>query len=220
MLDISDRSSGRVLDPIERISEVLFGLIMVLTLTGTFSVLTADRAAVRTMLIGALGCNLAWGIIDAGMYLMARLNERNRKIEMLRAIRNAKDVSVAHSIIVRALPPLLASILPCAEIESMRRKLQQLPDLAPTPRLTRSDALGAAAVCILVFVSTFPVALPFIFLDNAQVALRVSNAIAIGMMFLCGYALGRDTGVRPWVAGLAMVAAGTALVGMAMALGG
>jgi hypothetical protein len=220
MLDVSNRPTNRVLDPIERISEVLFGLIMVLTFTGTLSVLTADRAAVRTMLIGALGCNLAWGIIDAGMYLMARLNEQSREIEMLRAIRHAKDVSAAHSVIIRALPPLLASILPSAEIDSMQQKLQQLPDLPPMPRLTRSDALGAAAVCLLVFLSTFPVALPFIFLSDAQVALRVSNAIAIGMMFLCGYAFGRDTGVRPWLAGLAMMGAGTALAGIAIALGG
>jgi len=220
MLDISNRPTDRVLDPIERISEVLFGLIMVLTFTGTLSVLTADRATVRTMLIGALGCNLAWGIIDAGMYLMSRLHEQSRKIEMFRAIHHAKDVSVAHGVIIRALPPLLASILPSAEIDSMRQRLQQLPDVPPTPRLTRSDALGAAAVGLLVFLSTFPVALPFIFLGNAQVALRVSNAIAIGMMFLCGYAFGRDTGVRPWLAGLAMMVAGTALAGIAIALGG
>ena len=51
----------RVLDPMDRISEVLFGLIMVLTYTGTLSVMSDDRTEVRTMLLGALGCNLAWG---------------------------------------------------------------------------------------------------------------------------------------------------------------
>jgi hypothetical protein len=61
-----------VLEPGERISEILFGLIMALTVTGTTSVVTADRFQIRTMLIAALGCNVAWGIIDAGMYLMAR----------------------------------------------------------------------------------------------------------------------------------------------------
>ena len=59
------RISKRVLEPIERVSEVLFGLIMVLTFTGSLSVAEAGREDVRTMLIGALGCNLAWGIIDA-----------------------------------------------------------------------------------------------------------------------------------------------------------
>ena len=53
----------RVLTPNERISEVLFGLIMVLTFTGSLSVAEAGREDIRTMLIGALGCNLAWGLI-------------------------------------------------------------------------------------------------------------------------------------------------------------
>ena len=33
-MNASDHSSKRVLDPIDRVSEVLFGLIMVLTFTG------------------------------------------------------------------------------------------------------------------------------------------------------------------------------------------
>ena len=71
MPDETIKSSKRVLEPNERISEVLFGLIMVLTFTGSLSVAEADRAEVRTMLIGALGCNLAWGIIDGVLYVMS-----------------------------------------------------------------------------------------------------------------------------------------------------
>jgi hypothetical protein len=72
----AERPSTRVLEPIERISEVLFGLIMVLTITGSISVAEAGRETVRTMLIGALGCNLAWGLIDAVMYLMGALSRQ------------------------------------------------------------------------------------------------------------------------------------------------
>jgi hypothetical protein len=79
----------RILEPGERISEILFGLIMALTVTGATSVVTADRFQIRTMLIAALGCNVAWGIIDAGMYLMARLIERGGNTLLLRKIREA-----------------------------------------------------------------------------------------------------------------------------------
>src|SRR6478736_677582 len=61
---------GAVLSPIDRISEVLFGLIMVLTFTGTINVAHAGRGEIRDLLWSALGCNLAWGIVDALMYLM------------------------------------------------------------------------------------------------------------------------------------------------------
>jgi hypothetical protein len=53
-------------------------LIMALTITGVVSVVTADHFQIRTMLFAALGCNLGWRIIDAGMYLMARLGERGQ----------------------------------------------------------------------------------------------------------------------------------------------
>src|SRR3954469_18809888 len=111
----------RVLEPQDRISEVLFGLIMVLTFTGSLSVAEAGRDDVRTMLIGALGCNLAWGIIDAVLYLMGGLAERGRSLTTLRAVRIATDPLKAQQLIIGALPPLVASILQPAELESIHQ---------------------------------------------------------------------------------------------------
>ena len=79
---------------------------------------------------------------------------------------------------------------------------------------------GSVGVFLLVFLSTFPVVIPFLVMQNVGPALRVSNAIAIVMLFLTGYAFGRMTGRRPWVVGTAMVVLGSMLVGMTMALGG
>ena len=91
------RSPKRVLEPIDRISEVLFGLIMVLTFTGSLSVAQAGRDDVRAMLIGALGCNLAWGIIDAVFYLMGCLAEKHRGLATFRAVRDARDPEQARA---------------------------------------------------------------------------------------------------------------------------
>ena len=79
--------------------EVLFGLIMVLTFTCSFSVAESGRAEVRTMLFAALGCNLIWGIIDAIMYLMGCLAERARSLRRFRAVRSARDAQKAQGII-------------------------------------------------------------------------------------------------------------------------
>ena len=57
-------------------------------------------------------------------------------------------------------------------------------------------------------------------MHNALLALRISNAIAIGMLFVAGYAFGRITGRRPWAAGIIMVLLGSILVGLTIALGG
>jgi hypothetical protein len=219
-VDISAEPSYRVLDPMDRISEVLFGLIMVLTYTGTLSIATAGHAEIRTMLIGAIGCNLAWGIIDAGLYVLARLNERGRNILLFRGLRKAADPDTAHRIIADALPPLVASVLPPDQLEFMRQKLLQAAEPPARPRLTKSDGLGALGIFLLVFLSTFPVVIPFLVFDDARLALRVSNAIAIAMLFGCGYAFACYAGLRPWPTGLAMVVIGGVLVAITIALGG
>ncbi len=94
------------------------------------------------------------------------------------------------------------------------------PSRRPRARLGRDDWLGAAAVFLLVFVSTFPVVIPFIVMTHAVPALRVSNAIAIALLFLAGYTYGRQTNYRPVWLGCWMVVLGAALAGLTMALGG
>jgi hypothetical protein len=215
----SAKLPNRILDPMDRISEVLFGLIMALTFTCTLGVATADHIQVRTMLFAALGCNLAWGIIDGGVYLMARLNQRGRAIVNWRAVRDTADANVAQRIVADALPPLLASITEPPQLETMRQKLRQLPEPA-RPRLTKSDWLAALGICLLSFLSTFPIVIPFLLIADARVALRVSNATAIVMLFLCGFMFGRYSGFRPVAMGFSMVALGSALVGVAILLGG
>jgi hypothetical protein len=212
--------TDRILEPVERLSEILFGLIMALTVTGAVSVATADRLQVRAMVVAALGCNIAWGIIDAGMYLMARLAERGRTILTTKAIRDTSDPESARRIIADELPAPLASVLPPAQLDVMRDRIAQMPVSGASPGLTTHDYLGAAGVCILVILSTFPVVIPFIFIHDARLALRVSNAVAVVLLFLCGYLFGQHAALRPWTTGLAMVAVGLALVSIAIALGG
>jgi hypothetical protein len=210
----------RVLDPIDRLSEVLFGLIMVLTFTGSLSVLTAGREDVRTMLVGALGCNLAWGIIDAVFYLMARLADRGRDLATFRAVRETGDPEVGQRLVAGALPPVIASILAPAEVEGMRRRLLELPSPPERAHLRADDARGALGVFLLVFLSTFPVVIPFLVMRDPVPALRASNAIAVALLFVAGYLFGRMTGHRPVWAGSAMVVLGSILVGITIALGG
>lgn len=215
----STNVSKRVLEPNERIAEVLFGLIMVLTFTGSLSVAEAGRDDVRTMLIGALGCNIAWGIIDGILYLMGCLSERGRGIRALRALRAARSAEEAHMVIADALPPLVAGTLGADDYESIREKLCQLPEPAHQ-HLSKRDWLGALGVFLWVFCATFPVTIPFIFMSDIGWATRVSNAIAIVLLFVTGYAFGRVAEYLPWLTGLAMVVLGGVLVSLTIWLGG
>lgn len=220
MSHLSPTSSRRVLDPIDRVSEVLFGLIMVLTFTGSLSVAESGRDDVRAMLIGALGCNIAWGIIDAVLYLMGCLAEKGKGIATVWAVRAAASAEQAQAAIREALPDMVASVLTPVELEAMRERIVKLPDPPKRARLSGEEWRGALGVFILVVVTTFPVAIPFIFMNELQPAMRVSNGIAVAMLFIAGEMFGRMTGRRRWFTGFAMVLLGAVLVAMTMALGG
>lgn len=220
MKDRREATQRRVLDPMDRIAEVLFGIIMVLTFTGSLSAATSGREEIRTMLLGAIGCNLAWGIVDAAMFLMAQLSERGRGLVAYRTARHAGEPERARQAIADALPPVVASVLTPGEIDAIRERLRSQPEPPPAPRLHGEDWRGALGVLLLVFLSTFPVVIPFLLMRDARTALRVSNVIAISLLFLTGHALGRLAGHRPIRIGLLMVLIGTALVAITIALGG
>jgi VIT1/CCC1 family predicted Fe2+/Mn2+ transporter len=218
--DVVDRGSSRVLDPIERISEVLFGLFMVLTFTGTLSVVESGRDEVRSMLVAAIGCNIAWGFVDGVMYVLRNLVARGRKARLVRAVHGADRPEQAHRIIGDELGGMAGALGPI-ELERVRQWIvaQPVPEVTLSS-VTALDLRAAVAVFLLVFLSTFPVVLPFVFITDPGLAKRVSAAVAIAMLFLCGYGWGRYASVKPWRTGVAMVLLGLGIEAVVIALGG
>jgi len=210
----------RILDPQERASEVLFGLIMVLTFTGSLSVATSSRDDVREMFLGALGCNLAWGLIDGVMYLTSILVERGRMLALARAVRAGTDPAAARSHVERVLPDGFERLMEPADLDAIVARVRALPELATFPRLTLRDCAGALGVLLLVFFSTLPVVLPFLLIESTWTAMRVSNGIALGMLFWTGYLQAGWGGLRRIPFAMAMVALGVVLVAITIALGG
>jgi hypothetical protein len=210
----------RLLSPIERMSEILFGLIMALTFTCTISVIEANRAEVKSMLIGAIGCNVAWGLVDAVMYLLMTMTEKGRGLTVYNFVRNTTDVRKAHRFIAETMPPVIASNMRSDEMEGIRQKLLQMPQQPKVIPLLFKDFKMALAIFFLVFVSTFPVVIPFIFIQNLQTALRTSNGVAIVLMFLCGWSLAKYAGRNCILMGVIMSLVGIALVLITIALGG
>jgi hypothetical protein len=204
----------------DRISEILFGLVMVLTVTCSFSVGGGGRTEARQMLIGAFGCNLAWGVIDAMLYWLACVYARGRHLTALRTVRESENPEDAYAVIADALPPVVASVMTRVEFESVRQRLRNVPTPPTSPSITADEWLGGIAVFVLVVVAILPVVLPFLFFEDPMRALRVSNGIAILMLFLTGYVYGYHAGYRPVASGLIMTAVGGAMVGLTIALGG
>jgi VIT1/CCC1 family predicted Fe2+/Mn2+ transporter len=209
-----------VLNPLERVSEIACGLIMVLSFTGALSVTHAGEAGVHRMLIAAILCNLTWGIIDATFYLIGCLAEYSRGVKLLLNAQESTELTRKQQIIASVLPSKVAEALSPSDFERIHAHLKNYPPPATHLRLTGRNLRGALGVFLLVFLSTFPVVVPFMIVRDARLALHLSNFIAIALLFSCGCLLASYTGLRPVRTGLAMVAIGGALVALMIALGG
>jgi VIT1/CCC1 family predicted Fe2+/Mn2+ transporter len=209
----------RLLDPVDRISEVLFGLIMAVTIVGSLSIATAGQAEVRTVLIAALGCNVAWGLVDAVMYVVRTATERARLRTLAGRIRGA-DAGTGIRLIANALPEHLAPIVGPSDVENMRTRLLARPASGGS-LLRPRDFLEAFGIFAMVVIATFPVVAPFLLTEEVAKAMNASRVVTLVMLAIAGAGLGRYAGYgRPWVAGMAMAAFGAVLILAVMALGG
>jgi hypothetical protein len=216
---IIKKSSGS-LDAVDRINEVNFGLIMVLTFTCTINAATEGREEVRTLLWAALSCNVAWGIIDSFIYLFSVMMYRGETLDVINNIRHAPNEAEGNKMVGDALPPLLASLMEKEHISGLRHKILQLPQPPRKASLMWRDVLGAVKIFLLVFGSTFPAVIPFIFIKDIFLATRISNGIALLLLFITGYYFGKTTHRHPVAHGLMLAGIGALLVAMTIALGG
>jgi len=209
-----------VLSPVDRISEVLFGLIMVLTFTGTISVTSSGKQEINSLLWAALCCNFAWGLVDAIMYLLDTLTERGHSLTLIGKIRKAANPSEIRETMEEEIQPLISGLLSESEIDGLAKRIMELPEPRGQKLLSYSDIMSAVQIFFLVFLCTFPVVIPFLWLDEVMLAMRLSNAIALIMLFACGLLLARYAGFRPYVTALSYVGIGVILVAITMLLGG
>jgi hypothetical protein len=216
----TDAMREPVLSPVDRISELLFGLFMALTFVGAVSVTDPGQGQIRSMFIAALGCNLAWGLVDAVMYLVRTVTDRGRSLTLVHSVQAAPDAEAGRKLVEGALAVQARGLVSSAEIEAIRGRIVALTSLPARPRLNAKDFLAALAIFLIVVTSTFPVVLPFVFIQDVGMAKNVSRAIALAMLFFGGLALGRYAGYGSWKAGFTMAGLGTALVLAINALGG
>lgn len=213
----------RFLEPAEWLGEILFGLIMVLTITLGAGLLVADGPdATREILGSVLGCILAWALIDAIIFVMNRMFDRSRTAWLIEGVQNAADEQHGLAIIRKELDPKLTAI--SSEEERMRlyRDIFRNLKTATVPKTTiQSEEIGVALVTFfLVMFSTVPALLPFLFFKDRYVALPISNGLLLTMLFFVGYCWARHAKTSPWPTGLVVMMIGLTMVGIAKLLGG
>jgi VIT1/CCC1 family predicted Fe2+/Mn2+ transporter len=208
-----------LLNPMDRAAELLFGVIMAVTFTCSISVGSSHQVEMTELLIGTIGCNLAWGFVDAIMYLVETMARRNRNRIMFHAMRISNSEE-ARKIVSDALPAIVTEAIDDRDLELIRKKLMDLPSTAGKRQLTRRDVQRSVAIFLVSFVATFPIVIPFIFIEDSIIALRTSNAVGIILMFMCGWSVSNYVGFNRWVGSIAMAVVGTVLAVVTIVLGG
>jgi hypothetical protein len=217
------RLIGRFLDPTDSLGELLFGLIMALTVT-LGARLLSQRPDIdpAELIVGMIGCNLAWGIIDAVLYLLGSVFSRNRRVQFVRRLRTTRSEAEALQAIREEFgledePPLSD-----ADRVTFHRVVLDIMRHAGTERarLRRRDLQAALVIAGLVSLTALPGVLPFLFVADSYLALRIANFIQIVLLFWVGYRWAEHTGANPWRAGLVVVSLGVSMVLISVFLGG
>lgn len=226
-----DRLLGKLIDPIDRLSETIFSILILLTFTLAFRIVrlsgepdpTTSAANTNELLIGALGAIFAWGVIDGVMYALISLFERGERYRLLSNIQSAVSDQEAVDVIADDLDYILEPITD----ENERRMLygSMLVHLRGSqPRrigFTRDDFTGAIGHVLVAMIAVLPSLLPLLlFRNNFELAIRASNIVSFIILFISGYNWGNYTGANPWKTGLLLIAVAGVIVLIAIPLGG
>ena len=100
-------------------------MVLTFTLVGS-QLVSDDPSGAQKLLIAALGCNVAWGLIDGVMFVKNGLTERGRRARFVAAVRDATDEAAALSVIGRDLDPQLEGITTSEERGTLYRSIRKI----------------------------------------------------------------------------------------------
>lgn len=203
-------ASTASLDPIDRLGEAIFAIIMTLTFTSAMSIAGGPETSVMQILGPAISCNVAWGFVDSVMYCITTLVENGRT--RFRARRIALGApETAHAQIRQMAADRFEIALTDAQIDEAIARLKAKAH--EWHWLTRDDIKAAGGIFLTAVIAGLPILAPFVLLDHLPLAIRWSNGIGVLLLFGTGYALGQQMGLRGW-----LFATGFAIVGSLLAL--
>jgi hypothetical protein len=217
------RLVDRYLDPSESLLEILFGLIMALTMTAGAR-LVADPATLNAgeLAVALVGCNVAWGFIDAVFYLVGSMFNRNRRFELVRRLKATTDDAEAIALIrdefgLDGEPPMRdqdKAVFYRSMLEMLRHAGNKRARFVP------SEFAAAAIIFVLVSLTAVPGLIPLALMSDINLALRLANGLQVLLLFYVGYKWSHYSGSNPWRGAAIIGVMGIVLVLVSVALGG
>jgi uncharacterized membrane protein YdcZ (DUF606 family) len=200
-------------------SEALYGIILTLTTTASLRVVAGQNIDARGLFAATLTTSIAWGFVDAVMYLINVLLARARERKVLDDLRQAPTEEAFRELLRGTTSKDVVDHVKPKVMAHLRGFLAEQPERAK-PGLRRRDYGAALMIWLVVCGIALPVAVPFLLFDSPRTAVRVSQVAAIVIMFVLGMRLGHWTGKNPVIAGVISAAVGMLIAVACLALGG
>jgi hypothetical protein len=213
------------LNPVDALVQLMYGVLIIMSFTMAvhefgmpMSAGGAAGTSMTTLYMAALGSALTWGIIDAVMYVLGCVGDRNQRIRILREVQEETNVEERVAWLEENFDEELATLAPGED----RRPFY----LAALPRImsreheetgvTVEDLKGGLAILMVALIALLPVIVPLLFIRDYEWSMRVANLLCLTMLYVAGYLWGRMTGGRPHRSAWSITALGILLVVIAM----
>jgi VIT1/CCC1 family predicted Fe2+/Mn2+ transporter len=210
------------LTPSERLSQALYGLILVLTVISAIEItVSKQQQSAGTLLTAALGTCIAWGMVDAVIYVLTGVHERNHHVRFVSRVKN-KSKKEAIGQIEDELDDSLIGVLEKDEKDRIAEQIFLTVNHAAPKRqhVKKDDVLGGAASFLISFMVVLPTMVPFVLSLKLDLAIRLSNIIAVAMLFIVGYVSGGREGMNRIRWALTITVLGVVIVAVTILLGG
>ena len=212
----------RYLDPTERLDEMLFALIMVLSITLGVGMAADEDTSTSRVVWAIVGCNLAWGLIDGCMHIVTQLFDRSGQARLVEALRTSRDEAGQVATVGTVLDAPLAALTSAEERRVLYLKIagRLRGATVQRTRVAAEDVYGGLAIVWLMVLATIPAIAPFMLITDRYVAARVSNALVLLTLFAVGFGFARLVHADPWKLGWSTALFGLAMVVIVVLLGG
>lgn len=170
-------------------SEPMFGVIMVVCFT---SVLRAFPGLAETIigkvLLTALFCCVAWGLVDGVFYAWEAHYELDKKKKLQAQVRMAADAEKTQGLIEDDLGDTVVDLLDEGDKAQVYQIVQKSVPGVDLGRVSlKEDIITVAIAFGLVVGSSIIVMLPFLVFSPVMRALEISNITGIFLLFFMGY---------------------------------
>lgn len=172
------------LSPGQRLSELFYGVVMAVILTGMINVgLPPTESTLRLLLFGVFAVNISWGVIDGVTSMYGGLANRADFSRTANEFRTDPASPEKREAVSRALQGTIVENLDGAGQAAV---VDLIGAGKPVPRQryppSREDWYAALATVIIDFVLVFPVMAPYFIFNTVRWAVFVSHSVSIIML--------------------------------------